>query len=171
MLLLTDEQIQDLLPLPPLIDALTVAFRDEYANYKAPVRTRLEEGNRLILLMPCQAEGAIGIKTILLEARPNKGPDIYSTSYTYHSLDGKITALMEAKALTEQRTAATSAAATRALAPEIVHTLGIFGTGLIAKAHVAALLEVRNFTRLLICGSTPEKAQHFAQTIGRLYKI
>src|ERR1700744_233906 len=109
MLLLTDEQIQDLLPLPPLIAALAVAFRDEYANYKAPVRTRLEEGNRLILLMPCQAEGAIGIKTLLLEARPGRGPDIYSSSYTFHSLDGEIAALMEASALTELRTAATSA--------------------------------------------------------------
>jgi ornithine cyclodeaminase/alanine dehydrogenase-like protein (mu-crystallin family) len=171
MLVLTDEQVQSLLPLPSLIDALTYAFRDDYAKFNAPVRTRLEDGNRFVLLMPCQAEGAIGIKTLLLEARSGRGPAIYSSSYTFHSLDGEIAALMEASVLTELRTAATSAVATRALAPETAHTLGIFGTGVIAKVHVAALLEVRTFERLLVCGSTPEKSRTFAQKLGPLYGI
>src|ERR1700760_4294586 len=171
MLVLTNEQVQSLLPLPALIDVLTVAFRDDYAKFEAPVRSRLEDGNRFVLLMPCQAQGAIGIKTLLLETRPGRGPGIYSSSYAFHSLDGKIAALMEASVLTDLRTAATSAVATRALAPETVHTLGIFGTGVIAKVHVAALLEVRKFERILVCGSNPAKSRDFAQKVGQLYGI
>jgi ornithine cyclodeaminase/alanine dehydrogenase-like protein (mu-crystallin family) len=171
MQVLTDEQVQRLLPLPALMEALSLAFRDEYASFQAPVRTRFEEGNRLVLVMPCQARGAIGFKTILLEGRPGRGPDIYSSHYTFHSLDGKINALMEAKVLTDLRTAATTAVATRALAPAMVHTLGIFGTGVIARAHVAALLEARTFARVLVCGSTAEKSRDFAQRVGQLYGI
>jgi ornithine cyclodeaminase/alanine dehydrogenase-like protein (mu-crystallin family) len=165
-LVLTDEQVQSLLPLTPLIDAIADAFRDEYNNYQAPVRSRFEEGNRVILLMPCQADGAIGVKTILLAQTGT-----YRSSYTFHSLDGKVTAFFEANIMTELRTAATSAVATRALAPESAHTLGIFGTGSIAKAHVVALLAVRPFARVLVCGSTPEKSREFAQRMQQRHGV
>ncbi|MGC2403913.1 MAG: ornithine cyclodeaminase family protein [Acidobacteriaceae bacterium] len=171
MLVLTDEQVQNLLPLTPLIDAIAHAFCHEYSSYQAPVRSRFEEGNRVILVMPCQADGAIGVKTILLAQTAGRGAGTYSSSYTFHSLDGEVTAFFEANIMTELRTAATSAVATRALAPESVHTLGIFGTGSIAKAHVAALLAARAFARVLVCGSTPEKSREFAQRMQQRHGI
>jgi ornithine cyclodeaminase/alanine dehydrogenase-like protein (mu-crystallin family) len=60
---------------------------------------------------------------------------------------------MEANYLTDARTAATSTVATDLLAREDVETLGIFGSGRLAVAHLAALPRVRNFKRILVCGS------------------
>ena len=60
---------------------------------------------------------------------------------------------MEANYLTDLRTAATSAVATDLLARKDAETLGIFGSGRQAEAHLAALPRVRNFKRFLVCGS------------------
>lgn len=171
MLVLNDEQVHRLLDLPQLIDAISHAFRNEYDEFKTPVRSKLEDGDRVILVMPCQTKGAIGIKTILLARRAGRGPGAYRSSYTFHSLDGKISAFIEANLMTELRTGATSAAATRALAPESVRALGIFGTGAIAESHVAALLRVRKFAQLLVCGSSFEKSREFARRMEEQHGI
>jgi alanine dehydrogenase len=60
---------------------------------------------------------------------------------------------MEANYLTDVRTAATSAVATDLLARADVETVGIFGSGRLATAHLAALPRVRKFKRFLVCGS------------------
>jgi ornithine cyclodeaminase/alanine dehydrogenase-like protein (mu-crystallin family) len=171
MLVLTDQQVQSLLPLSQLIQAIGQAFREEYGEYQAPVRSKFEDGNRVTLVMPCQVAGAIGIKTILLARSPGRGPGTYCSSYTFHSLDGLVSAFFEANVMTELRTAATSAVATGALAPPSVHTLGIFGTGSIAKAHVAALLLVRTFAQVLVCGSSMGKGREFAQRMQQRHGI
>ncbi len=171
MLVLTDEQVENLLDLSHLIEAIGHAFRDGYDEFKTPVRSKFMQDNRVILVMPCQVKGAIGIKTILLAGRPGRGPSTYSSSYTFHSLDGLISAFFEANAMTELRTAATSAVATRALAPESVSTLGIFGTGAIAEAHIAALLLVHNYGQVLVCGSSREKGQEFAHRMEQQHGI
>jgi ornithine cyclodeaminase/alanine dehydrogenase-like protein (mu-crystallin family) len=163
MLVLTDEQIQSLLSLPRLIEAITHAFRQDYDQYETPVRSKFVEDSTVTLVMPCQAKGAIGIKTILLASRPGRGPRTYASSYTFHSLDGLQSAFIEANVMTELRTAATSAVATRALAPGEVTTLGIFGTGAIAQAHVEAMLLVRSFQKILVSGTSLDKARDFAQ--------
>src|SRR5579862_8946338 len=125
MLVLTDEQVQRLLPLPQLIKAIGYAFRQEYGAYQTPVRSKFEEDNVVTLVMPCQINGAIGVKTILLSRTPGRGPSTFRSSYTFHSLDGQTSAFIEANVMTELRTAATSAVATDAFAPRMVDTLGI----------------------------------------------
>jgi ornithine cyclodeaminase/alanine dehydrogenase-like protein (mu-crystallin family) len=55
--------------------------------------------------------------------------------------------------LTDLRTAATSAVATDLLARKDAETLGIFGSGRQAVAHLAALPRVRKFKRFLVSGS------------------
>jgi alanine dehydrogenase len=171
MLVLTDEQVSELLTLPQLIESIDRAFRNEYDPNRSPVRSRFIEDDRIILVMPCQSENAIGIKTILLMRRQDRGPRTYRSSYTFHSLDGVTSAFIEANAMTELRTAATSAAATRALAREDADVLGIFGTGAIAQAHVAAMLHVRSFKQVLVCGSLMEKSRRFAQQIQQRHGV
>jgi len=61
---------------------------------------------------------------------------------------------MEANYLTDLRTAAASAVATDLLARPDVKTLGIFGSGRQAVAHLAVLPQVRKFDRYLVCGSS-----------------
>jgi ornithine cyclodeaminase len=78
---------------------------------------------------------------------------------------------MDADVLTDLRTAATSAVATDALALPQAHTLGVFGTGRLAKAHIAALLKVREFSEILVCGSSPAKSGSFAEQVTVEYGV
>src|SRR5438067_2853108 len=70
---------------------------------------------------------------------------------------------MDAGFITGLRTAAASAVATRYLAREDARTLGIFGTGVQAEFHALAIPVVRQIERVLIWGTSPEKARDFAE--------
>src|SRR5919206_925027 len=71
-------------------------------------------------------------------------------------------AVMDAGFITGLRTAAASAVATRYLAREDARTLGIFGTGVQAEFHALCIPAVRPIERILVWGSSPEKAHQFA---------
>ncbi len=105
----------------------------------------------ILLVMPCydSALGVAGVKLVSVSAKAG-------VQAVYELLDpqtGIALARMEANYLTDVRTAATSAVATDLLARKDVETLGIFGSGRLAAAHLAALPRVRNFKRFLMCGS------------------
>src|SRR5207248_1297427 len=68
--------------------------------------------------------------------------------------------------LTDLRTAATSAVATKFLARPNVATLGIFGTGRLAHAHLAVLPLVRKFQRVLICGRNESRTAEFVKRVS-----
>jgi ornithine cyclodeaminase len=72
---------------------------------------------------------------------------------------------MEADYLTDLRTAATSAVATDLLARRDAHTLGVFGSGRQAAAHLAVLPRIRAFRRFLLCGSGRSDLQQFCKRI------
>src|SRR5206468_186083 len=71
-------------------------------------------------------------------------------------------ALVNASAITAIRTAAVSAAATRALAREDASELTIIGAGVQAHSHLAAMACVRSIKRARIVARRFEKAQAFA---------
>jgi ornithine cyclodeaminase len=71
---------------------------------------------------------------------------------------GRPVAVADAEEITHIRTAAASAVATAILARETARTLLIVGTGGQAHTHLKALPLVRDFTRVLIWGRSPAKA-------------
>jgi ornithine cyclodeaminase len=75
--------------------------------------------------------------------------------------------VIAARYLTEMRTAATSAVATKFLAREDVRVLGIFGTGRQARAHLRVLPLVRSFERFLVSGSDPGRSREFAEQMTK----
>src|SRR5258708_17161303 len=112
---LTDEKVGEVRGVTQLIESIDRAFREEYDPNRSPVRSRFIDDDRVILVMPCQSEDAVGIKTILLMRRPGRGPRTYGSSYTFHSLPGVTSAFLEPNTMTELRTAATSAPVTRVI--------------------------------------------------------
>jgi ornithine cyclodeaminase len=89
---------------------------------------------------------------------------------TYLLLDpetGQPTLTIAARYLTEIRTAAASAVATKFLAREDVKVLGIFGTGRQARAHLEVLRLVRNFDHFLVSGLDPGRSREFAQEMAK----
>src|SRR5438132_9719224 len=78
---------------------------------------------------------------------------------------------MEADYLTDLRTAATSAVATDLLARTDAQTLGIFGCGRQAAAHLAVLPCVRKFKRFLVCGSGRSDLKAFCAKMKQEYGL
>jgi len=81
---------------------------------------------------------------------------------------GEPLAVMDGRLITEMRTAAVSAAVTRRLAAPQSRVLALIGSGVQARAHLAALSRVRSFDEVRVWSRTPEHAQRFAEEHGAL---
>ena len=75
-------------------------------------------------------------------------------------------AVMDGRLITEMRTAAVSAAATKLLAPKDSKVLAILGSGVQARSHFEALRLVRNFQEIRVWSQTKSNAENFAKVIG-----
>jgi ornithine cyclodeaminase/alanine dehydrogenase-like protein (mu-crystallin family) len=75
-------------------------------------------------------------------------------------------AIMDGRFITEMRTAAVSAVATKLLASSDAKVLAILGSGVQARSHMEALKLVRQFEEIRVWSPTPEHAKKFAQEIG-----
>jgi ornithine cyclodeaminase/alanine dehydrogenase-like protein (mu-crystallin family) len=102
-----------------------------------PPRTRLELPDGFFAAMPCvdRGLGYAGLKTFAWT------PAAVTFLVVLESLDGRLVALIEAERLSRLRTAAASAVAATNLAPAEARSLGVFGCGRQAGAHIAALRE------------------------------
>lgn len=69
--------------------------------------------------------------------------------------------------LTDLRTAAAGAVAARYLAPDVVQTAGVIGTGVQARLQARAAHMVRPYQRLLIWGRDADKARACADDLAR----
>jgi ornithine cyclodeaminase/alanine dehydrogenase-like protein (mu-crystallin family) len=153
MLFFSEQQVRELADADTVISSIRAAFaRDFSATLRMPVRTTLELSNgSVMLLMPCYDSGldAAGVKIVTVSRAAG-------VNASYELLDpgtGLALARMEANYLTDLRTAATSAVATDLLARPDAETLGVFGSGRQALAHLSVISRVRRFRRLLVCGS------------------
>jgi thiomorpholine-carboxylate dehydrogenase len=75
-------------------------------------------------------------------------------------------AIMDGRLITEMRTAAVSAAATKLLGSPDAKILAILGTGVQAHSHVEALRLVRQFEEVRVWSPTREHAERFAKEVG-----
>jgi ornithine cyclodeaminase/alanine dehydrogenase-like protein (mu-crystallin family) len=165
MITFTESDVRRLDPLR-VIAAIEDAFRDRYTSTTIPVRTQIAVAGGVLLVMPCydRVRSAFGMKLLKVRTNPTCRED--RVQATYLLLDpetGRPTASISANYLTDLRTAATSAVATKLLARDEVQTLGIFGTGSEARAHLKILPLVRNFQRVLICGRNMDRSREFVE--------
>jgi alanine dehydrogenase len=151
MLLYSEDQVRQAININDLIREIREAFARGFATVHMPARTMLNMDKAILLVMPCYDSGvhAAGVKLVSVSAKAG-------VQAVYELLDpqtGIAVARLEAKYLTDIRTAATSAVATDLLARTDVETVGIFGSGRLAAAHLAVLPHIRSFKRFLVCGS------------------
>jgi ornithine cyclodeaminase/alanine dehydrogenase-like protein (mu-crystallin family) len=165
-LVLTNEQVEKALTFELLIPALARAFKENFHSYRMTPRYTLSAGESAALIMSCHSGSLLGVKVSTLTREPGRGPKVLRSSYSlFDGRTGDPCLFMDADVLTDLRTAATSAVATDALALPQARTLGVFGTGRLARAHIAALLKVREFSEILVCGSSPAKSISFAEQV------
>jgi ornithine cyclodeaminase len=188
LLVLSARDVHQLLPYVECADlvagALAALARGEvYQPLRTVVRPPAPEGSPppgLMALMPSirsgpgQSDGdaAYSLKAIcVFPGNPALGKDAHQGVVLLSSPDtGEPQALINASALTEIRTAAASAVATRLLARVGASQLAIIGTGVQARAHAIALAQDyaargRPLAAIRIAGRTPARA---AQVAGEL---
>ena len=80
---------------------------------------------------------------------------------------GEPLVVMDGTYLTEMRTAAVSAAATRRLARPDARVLAILGSGVQARSHLELLSRVRDFAEVRVWSRTAAHVEHFVETARR----
>jgi ornithine cyclodeaminase/alanine dehydrogenase-like protein (mu-crystallin family) len=167
-----DEEAVVRLDVPLLVQAIAQAFGLERNSFVMPQRMILPQGDHTVLVMPCFAKSIFGVKIVTMKQDPGRGYRVLKANYTlYDGKSGDPLLFMEADALTDLRTAATSAVATRLLANSQPRVLGIFGTGRQAKAHLTVLGQMFSFSEVLICGSSPERGADFVKMASKNFQV
>jgi ornithine cyclodeaminase/alanine dehydrogenase-like protein (mu-crystallin family) len=160
----TDAEIGALLDSGELITQIRAAFAKGFVNIRMPQRVHVDLDQGTLLIMPCSIsdEPICGVKVVTVSPQDRPGGRVKASYIVLDRDSGDTIAFFHANQLTDLRTAATTAVATDLLARPNASILGIFGTGRQAAAHVAVLPQVRRFRRILVSGSSVEKARAFA---------
>ena len=150
-LLLSEADVKRVLSMADLIEAMEptlVAFSARHVEQ--PLRTVLQAGSQkpgFFGVMPAfiPATGALGTKLVTVFASNAEAglPTHLATIVLLDSATGALLAIMDGRYITEARTAAVSAVATRHLANADAGTLAIIGSGVQARSHLEALSHVR----------------------------
>ncbi len=150
-LLLTKKDIRQLLQMPAVIDAVEQAFVD-LGQGRAQMPTKaylvLERGD--FRAMPAALPGAAGVKWVNVHPQnPSAGlPTVMALMIYSDPATGYPLAIMDATDITAYRTGAAAAIASKYLAREDSHTLGIVGAG--QQAHTQLLAHAQLFKLELI---------------------
>ena len=119
-------------------------------------------------LMPALTPDGLGLKAVTFyPSNVERGiPTHMATIFLVDPQTGAPLVIMDGRLITEMRTAAVSAAATKLLAPPDARVLAILGSGVQAHSHVEALRFVRQFEEIRVWSATQEHAERFAKEIG-----
>lgn len=169
-LYLNEDQVRTHLCMEELIPAMEKALIDfSTGRVVQPVRSviSVEKYGGFFLLMPALSDG-LGVKLVTFYP-PNaeRGlPTHMATILLFRPETGEPLAVMDGRLITEMRTAAVSAAATKLLSRGDAQVLAILGSGVQAHSHVEALRCVRNFKETRVWSRNPEHARRFADEVG-----
>ena len=168
---LAEEQVRRHLRMGDLIPAMEKALIDFSAGkVTQPVRSviTVDPPGGFFGMMPALTPDGLGIKIVTFYAsNAERGlPTHMATIFLVDPKTGTPIAIMDGRLITEMRTAAVSAAATKLLAPRDAKILAILGSGVQARSHVEALRLVRNFEEIRVWSPTREHADQFAKEIS-----
>jgi thiomorpholine-carboxylate dehydrogenase len=172
-LFLDEEQVRKHLRMADLIPAMEKALIDFSAGkVTQPVRSVINvdvaAATGFLGLMPALTPDGLGLKAVTFyPSNVERGiPTHMATIFLVDPQTGAPLVIMDGRLITEMRTAAVSAAATKLLAPPDVRVLAILGSGVQAHSHVEALRFVRQFEEIRVWSATQEHAERFAKEIG-----
>ena len=168
---LSDADVAKVLKYEELIPAMEKALSAFSAGRAIqPMRNMLtiEEGKRFLGVMPAVTENGMGAKLVSFFPKNagSKLPTHLAMIMLFEPETGQPLAFLDGRLITEMRTAATSAAVTKHLAPPNSRVLALLGSGVQAQAHLEALRHVCQFDEVRVWSRTPENAQRFAALHG-----
>ena len=168
---LDEEQVRKHLRMADLIPAMEKALIDFSAGkVTQPVRQviSVDPPGGFYGIMPALTPDGLGQKIVTFYP-PNAAKGIHTHMALIILNDretGAPLAVMDGRLITEMRTAAVSAAATKLLAPKDAKVFAILGSGVQARSHFEALSLVRKFEEIRVWSQTTSNAETFAKEIG-----
>ena len=168
---LDEQKVRKHLQIEELIPAMEKALIDFSAGkVTQPVRSviTVDPPGGFFGMMPALTPEGLGIKIVTFYAtNTERGlPTHMATIFLVDPKTGAPLAVMDGRLITEMRTAAVSAVATRLLAAPDAKILAILGSGVQARSHVEALRFVRSFEEIRVWSPTKAHAERFAKEIG-----
>src|SRR6266481_4377309 len=172
-LFLNEERVRKHLRMADLIPAMEKALIDLSAGkVTQPVRSVIKvdvaAATGFLGLMPALTPDGLGLKAVTFyPSNAERGiPTHMATIFLVDPLTGTPLAIMDGRLITEMRTAAVSAAATKVLAFPAAKILAILGSGVQSRSHAEALQLVRNFEEIRVWSPIREHAERFAKEVG-----
>jgi ornithine cyclodeaminase/alanine dehydrogenase-like protein (mu-crystallin family) len=170
-LFLDEEQVRQHLRMADLIPAMEKALIDFSAGkVTQPVRSviKVDPPGGFLGIMPALTPKGLGLKAVtFFPSNAKRGIATHmATIFLLDPETGAPLAIMDGRLITEMRTAAVSAAATKLLAAPDAKVLAILGSGVQAHSHAEALRLVRQFEEFRVWSPTREHAERFAKEIG-----
>ena len=173
MRVLTRPDVEDLLDLDQLIDALADAMADVSsgaASIPPRVAAFVPQVEGMLGAMPGYLPSIGILETKLVSVFPHNErhglPSHQAVILAFDPATGRPEALMDGTHITAVRTAAGSALSTRLLARRDASILAIIGTGVQARAHARAIPRVRPITEVRIAGRHSEKAARLVEEVA-----
>lgn len=142
------------------IGALEQAFMST-GETVAPQREHLETDDGSLLVMPAAGPVGAGVKLVTVNpSNPGRGLPLINGVYVLFEAGTLVPiAIIDGAALTGLRTAAVSGLATRYAARLDAGRLVIFGAGVQAATHLAAMVEVRRISTVTVVSRTHARAE------------
>src|SRR5947208_7241665 len=172
-LFLNEEEVRKHLRMADLSHAMEKARLDFSAGMvtqpvRSVIKVEVAAATGFLGLMPALTPDGLGLKAVTFypSNAEREIPTHMATIFLVDPETGTPLAIMDGRLITEMRTAAVSAAATKLLASPDAKILAILGSGVQARSHVEALQLVRRFEKVRVWNPTKEHAEQFAKEIG-----
>jgi ornithine cyclodeaminase/alanine dehydrogenase-like protein (mu-crystallin family) len=166
-MLLEEADVRRLLRMDEVIAAMDEALAAfSSGRVVQPVRTMLPvtQHSGFLGLMPAYTGQALGAKLVAFYPQNTGVATHHAIIQLFRPDTGEPLATLDGTLITEVRTAAVSAVATKYLARPDARVLAILGSGVQARSHLEALRLVRNFDDVRVW--SPRHAPAFAEEFG-----
>ena len=165
-MILDEGAVRDLLRMEDLIPVMARALADlSSGKVVQPMRVMvpIADHGGFLGLMPAYG-GALGAKLVTFYPDNQGVPTHHAVIVLFRPETGEPLVTMDGRLITEMRTAAVSAVATKCLARPEASVLGMLGAGVQARSHLEALRLVRTFREIRVW--SPRNARAFAKEFG-----
>src|SRR3954471_20819248 len=166
---LSEQDVGRLLTMPMALDAVQQAMAELATGEATNVpRERLRSATAAMHFMQglVPSQGAMGFKSYTVS-----GGTVRFLLQLHDSVDGHLLGILQAAHLGRMRTGAASGVATRWLAREDAHTLGLFGAGRQAAAQAEAVCQVRPIRKVKVFARNRERLIAFCDDLSRRLQV
>ena len=169
LVVLSDDHVREVLDMESCIAAMEdVLAALERGELTMPLRFVVRSGGEQLMgLMPAHRGGEAPLfslkEIVIAPSNSARGLDPHQGAVLLHDGEtGVLQAVLNASAITEIRTAAVSAVATKLLARPRARTVAILGSGVQGRSHAVAMRSVIEDAELRIWSRTPAHAEALA---------